>query len=610
VGRDARRALTLFFVPRFDDRPLEARVSIVPLRSLRVFAACGLLLSAGCAPAVVPPPAPAPVSAPLTVSIVGTNDLHGGVTARDGRGGLALLGGYVRNLRAARTRDGGAVLLIDAGDMFQGTLESNIGEGADVVAAYNALGYAAAAIGNHEFDFGPVGKAATPRTPADDPRGALRARAAEARFPFLAANLIETATGAPPAWTNVRPATLVDVAGIKVGIVGVMTLRALTATIAGNVGGLSVAPLVDTIRTQATALRAQGADVVIVTAHAGGRCTAVDRPDDLSSCDPNAEILAVARGLPRGLVDVIVAGHTHAAMAHQVEGIAITEAYSNGRAFGRVDLTIDRRTRAVVGQRVFPPRDLCEREDTATKKCGPRSDAALVPVEYEGAPVEPDAAIERVLAPALEEVRALKAQPLGVVLETPIRRLVPASPLGNLVTDAYLAAVPGADVAVNNSGGGLRADLPAGPLTYGGVFEVMPFDNLLVSLRVTGHQLRDVFAASILQGRRGFGFSGVRVEARCEAGSLAVAMTRPSGVAIADGDTLLLITSDFLATGGDGILAPIMPAGGFPVDAGAPLLRDVLIEYLRRPGAPVREAQLLDATPRLSVSGPMPCAAN
>ena len=83
------------------------------------------------------------------------------------------------------------------------------------------------------------------------------------------------------------------------------------------------------------------------------------------------------------------------------------------------------------------------------------------------------------------------------MLETPIRRLVPASPLGNLVTDAYLAAVPGADVALNNSGGGLRADLPAGPLTYGSVFEVMPFDNLLVSLRLTGRQLRQVFSAAI-----------------------------------------------------------------------------------------------------------------
>ena len=62
----------------------------------------------------------------ITLSIVGTNDLHGGILQREDRGGLALLGGYVANLRAARARDGGAVLLIDAGDMFQGTLESNL----------------------------------------------------------------------------------------------------------------------------------------------------------------------------------------------------------------------------------------------------------------------------------------------------------------------------------------------------------------------------------------------------------------------------------------------------------------------------------------------------
>jgi 5'-nucleotidase len=98
----------------------------------------------------------------LTLSIVGTNDVHGGVVPVDGRGGLALLGGYVNNLRAARARDGGGVLLVDAGDMWQGTLESNLTEGASVVAAYNALGYAAAAIGNHEFDFGPVGPASKP----------------------------------------------------------------------------------------------------------------------------------------------------------------------------------------------------------------------------------------------------------------------------------------------------------------------------------------------------------------------------------------------------------------------------------------------------------------
>src|SRR5205814_1292694 len=83
------------------------------------------------------------------------------------------------------------VLLLDAGDMFQGTVESNLGEGAAVVDVMNRLGYTAAAIGNHDFDFGPTGGDATPQQRGDDPRGALRARAAEARFPFLMANVVD-----------------------------------------------------------------------------------------------------------------------------------------------------------------------------------------------------------------------------------------------------------------------------------------------------------------------------------------------------------------------------------------------------------------------------------
>ena len=90
------------------------------------------LIAASCGGPATPPP---DRRTPLTISVVATNDLHGAVLADDGRGGLALLGGYVRNLRSARQSDGGGVLLLDAGDMFQGTLESNLNEGQVVVAA-------------------------------------------------------------------------------------------------------------------------------------------------------------------------------------------------------------------------------------------------------------------------------------------------------------------------------------------------------------------------------------------------------------------------------------------------------------------------------------------
>ena len=270
---------------------------------------------------------------------------------------MPLLAGYVNNLRAARTSGGGAVLLIDSGDTFQGDVESNLSEGALVVDAYNAMGYTAEAIGNHDFDFGSVDTPAA-RQSRGDLRGALKARAAQARYPFLAANLIDEATGRAVEWPNVRPSVLVDAAGIKVGIVGVMTIDALQSTIAANVQGLRIAPLGLTIAANASKLRAAGADVVIVAAHAGGRCERFDQPADLSSCEPESEIFRVANSLPQGLVDVIAAGHTHGGLGHQVNGIGIIQPFSRGQSFGRVDLVLDRRTRHVVRTQPFPPRQI------------------------------------------------------------------------------------------------------------------------------------------------------------------------------------------------------------------------------------------------------------
>ena len=544
----------------------------------------------------------------VTLSIVGTNDLHGGIIQRRDRGGLALLGGYVGNLRAARARDGGGVLLLDAGDMFQGTLESNLNEGSAVVTAYNTLGYAAAAVGNHDFDYGPVGPAATPQSSGDDPRGALKARAVEAAFPFLAANLIDDGTGRPVDWPNVMPSTTVTVAGVRIGIIGVMTARALQGTIAANIGGLRIAPLAETIEAEAKRLRAGGAAIVVVTSHAGGRCTAFTAPTDLSSCEPGEEIMEVARDLPRGLVDVIVAGHAHSGMAHLVSGVAIIESYMGGRSFGRIDVVVDRATRQVLQRRVFPPRDLCARVDPGTVRCDPEgSNVGRVRAEYEGAPVRPDPAVLNGILPAVQAAALQKKTLVGVTLATPIRRNASGgdSPLGNLIADLYLAAVPGADVSFNNTSGGLRSDLPAGPLTYGSVFEVMPFDNRLVSFHLTAGEIRTMLSTQLLRSNALIGLGGLRVRATCERGTLTVSLQRPNGTPIADHERLLVSTSDFLATGGDGILDPVTPKGGFTIVRDMGLVREALVEELRKKGGTLREEQLVDAT-RWAVPGRPP----
>ena len=580
-------------------------MATMPRPGLIVFAALAALACAdtGSRP-IVAPAAPA-----IILSIVGTNDLHGGILQRGDRGGLALLGGYVANLRAARARDGGAVLLIDAGDMFQGTLESNLNEGASVTAAYNALGYAAAAVGNHDFDFGPVGPASTPQQASDDPRGALKARAAQAAFPFLAANLIDTATGRPVDWPNVKPSTIVTAAGVRIGIIGAITANARAVTIAANILDLQFAPLAETIAAEAKKLRADGASIVVVTSHAGGRCTSFTSPTDLSSCEPDEEIMRVARALPPGLVDVIVAGHAHSGMAHMVAGVGIIESYMGGRTFGRIDLVIDRATRRVLEKRLFAPRDLCARVDQGTTRCDPEgSSAARIRAEYEGAPVTPAPAIARAIAPAVQAAEGLKKTPLGVTLPGPVRRAGNAdSPLGNLFTDAYRAGAPGADVSINNTSGGLRADLPAGPLTYGSVFEVMPFDNRLVTFRLTGAELRTVLATQISKVPALVGVSGLRLRVTCERGAVNVGMLRPNGAPVADTERLLIATTDFLATGGDAIFAPVTPPNGFEIERDIGLVRDVVVESLKTRGGTLREDQLVDpANPRWTLPGKPP----
>jgi len=538
--------------------------------------------------------------AQVIVSIVGTSDLHGIALPRNGVGGLPQFAGYVNNLRRARASDGGAVVLIDSGDTFQGDSESNLSEGALVVDAYNAIGYAAEAIGNHDFDFGSVDSAAARELPGDR-RGALKARAAQARHPFLAANLIDEATSRPVEWRNVRPSVLIDVAGVKVGIVGVMTIDALRSTLAVNVQGLRIAPLAPTIAEEAAKLRGAGAGIVIVAAHAGGRCDRFDQPADLASCELESEIFQVARQLPRGLVDVIAAGHTHGGLAHQVNGVSIIQPYSRGQAFGRVDVVFEPRTKRVMRAQVFAPRQICAAEDPATGSCMAAPGHA-VPVQYEGSAVVSDATITQAMAPALQRVHQLQATPLGVSLDAPIRRGGDlGSPLGNLFADALRDAVPGADVAViNNATRGLWADVPSGAVTFGRLYDVFPFDNRVARITLTVAELREWLAGEIRQGRRtGLGISGVSVRTSCRADRLHVDLLRPSGQLIHEADRLFVVTIGQPTLSGG--VASAASQGVRPTDD-APVVREVVEDWFRHPGHLARTS-LDDVSDRRAESG-------
>ena len=530
---------------------------------------------------------PGQTSGTMTISVVGTADVHGALVPKNDAGGLDVFAGYIDNLREFQAANGGAVIILDAGDMWQGTLESNLTEGASVVEAYNIIGYTAAAIGNHDFDFGPDGPNSVPASDEDDPRGALKSRASEAQFPLLGSNIIDERSGQPVNWPNVSPTTMIEIDGIRIGIIGATTENTLATTIADNTHGIAIAPLVETFVRFGEQLRADGADIVLVTVHAGGRCTEFEDPNDVTSCNPDTEIFRVANALPDGLVDLIVAGHTHQGIAHFVNGIPIVSAFSSGRAFGRVDLTWDRGTASITARTIFPPQLVCEFVDSESGECAANTEDA-VPAHYADKAIVVDPALEQAIETAAAAVRDFKERPLGVSLAAEMKRSPnPDSAIGNLLTTALLEMSDGADVAIHNTVGGIRADLPAGPLTFGDVFEVFPFDNRSVTISLTGAELRAVFKSQLTRTHRRAGVAGIKVAAACENDSLRVRLLRPDGIEIEDTDILTVATNDFLVAGGDGIFVPVTPPEGLDVGGKAELFREQIATWLLERGGTI-----------------------
>lgn len=555
------------------------------------------LLASACASV---PPRPAE---PVHVVIVGTTDVHGWFnghieTPQGGGagvlwGGLPALASYVD---AIRKENDGRVVLVDSGDMFQGTLESNMFEGEAVVRGYNALGYASAAVGNHEFDFGPVGPDAIARNPGDDELGAVKRNAAIANFPFLSANMVEKATGKTPSWA--KPYTIVRSGGAKIGIIGLSTPDTPNVTMAANVIKLDFTdPVAATIKA-AKELRAQGVDAIVLTAHMGSRCTAVDDPHALDKCDREQEAMRLLQALPPGTVDAFFAGHTHAQMRHYVNGVPAAQGLAYSREFSAIDLWIDVEHDKVVKSDLRPLTMICSHVYEGTDRCDPRdapANAKLVPRTFLNTTIAPDTRVAATVEPFLRRVAAKRDEKLGVRTTADFKRTYSGeSALGNVIADAMRDA-SGAEIAFMNSGG-IRADLPTGELTYGDVFAVSPFDNYPAVVIMTADQIGEMLRMTTSGTRGILQVSGIKytIDAAKEADKDIAVRNRITSVTLPDGSPLdpkklyTVVMPDFIAAGGDGTidLMKTIPADRIQIFYSRPI-RDALVEVLKKWSRPL-----------------------
>jgi len=542
-------------------------------------------------------------SGPEHVVVVGTTDVHGWfaghVETPEGGGEGVLWGGlpafasYVEQLRAENP---GRVVVVDAGDMWQGTLESNMFEGEAVVRGYNAIGYAAVAVGNHEFDYGPVGPDAIARTPEQDELGAVKRNADLAMFPFLSANMVEKSNGRTPDWA--KKYTIVRAGRARIGIIGLSTPDTPNVTMASNVVNLSFTDPVPATIAAANELRAQKVDAIVLIAHFGGRCRSTHDPNDTSSCDIDTEAWEMLQKLPAGTVDAFFAGHTHSRMRHYVNGVPAAQGAPFSREFSAIDLWIDTEADRVTKSEIRPHTMICTHVYEGSELCDPRNaqpGVKLVPRVFGGATIEADARVVRTIDPFLRRVAAKRDERVNVQVGQAFHRTFTGeSPLGNLIADA-LREHASADFAFMNSGG-IRSDLPAKDLTYADVFAVSPFDNFPAVVTMTGAQVMETLRLTSTGVRGITQVSGLRYvvdaakdnEKPVAERNRIVSVTREDGTPL-DPDALYTVAMpDFIAAGGDNT-NPVMstiPRERIRISYARPI-RDVLAELWAKKPQPM-----------------------
>jgi 2',3'-cyclic-nucleotide 2'-phosphodiesterase/3'-nucleotidase len=317
------------------------------------------------------------------------------------------------------------------------------------------------------------------------------------------------------------------VKGIRFGIVGVTTEQLGTTTHPRHLNGVTVNGVVPSVEALLPELRKQ-ADFIVVLAHAG-----------------DAEEQALAKAFPE--IRLIVGGHNHSALGPFYAGkTLVAKTGSSGRNVGRVDLYFEGKTLR-------------------------NMEARLIPVQR----IAPDSEVSALLAPFHAEAEVKLREVVGEAAGELVSSASEESPLANLVVDAMRVA-GGTQIAIHNPGG-IRARLDAGTITWGEVFEVLPFQNTLVTMRLSGAQLKRVLSQRLLliSGLR------MRVNPAAPAGRRLLSLTLADGTEIGDAQEYTVTTNDFLVAGGDG--ASEFGRGAAITDTGIPL-RDALVNYLRRQG--------------------------
>ena len=550
----------------------------------------------------------------VQLRIIAINDFHGHLEPADNTiavpnpanpattvplrsGGAAFLATRINQLKEEQPRH----IVVSAGDLVGASpLTSALFNDEPTIEVMNAIGLEANAIGNHEFDRGVahllrLANGGCQLQPIANRKtcAGVDGRFSGARFSFLAANVLSRDNEQP----IVAPTWIKNVDGVRVGFIGAVTRTTPGIVVPSGIAGVRFVAEAKALNHYAKELQTQGVHAIVAVVHEGG-----DVDGGFDACrNPRGAIFDIARELDPA-IDIVLSAHTHRGYNCVVDGRVIIQAASYGRLVSVIDIEIDRASGKIVSERT--------RARNVPVPNGARTGYAL---RAAYPPLAPDPVVGAIVEHYLRLAAPLAQRPIGRIAADFDRRASAGgdNALGRLIADAQLAVTraQGAQIAFTNPGG-LRADLRSsganGVVTYSDAFSSQPFGNTLVTLTLTGAQLKQLLEqqwssssnaarperARMLQPSRGFSYTWSANASHRE--RVVSDSMQLDGRSIDFAQTYRVTVNNFLADGGDGFR--VLREGTDRVSG--PLDVDALIGYLSqvssaRPLAPER-------TPRIS----------
>lgn len=479
------------------------------------------------------------------ISIYHTSDVHGMYSSREARWDKTnpnrKIGGFAA-LKSLIKKDTNPYILLDSGDMFQGTPEGNITKGEASIKYMNALGYSATLIGNHDYDFG---------------EDNLRKLISISSFPFLGANIYYKETEKRVEYT--KPWIMVEKNGKKIAILGISGQHTKTTTLPLNVKHLDFKSETEQTAKYMEEINKAKPDAVIILAHIGINGDFSQQIVDISTYTLSPlrhSTIQVAKAAKNA--NIVFGGHNHTGLLNgwkeKETSTLICESYWGLSHVTKAVLDFDDKT-------------------------GKLKDAScqIVPLWID------EIGEDEEILKTTQEISSQTAKKMDVVIGKALKPLNFESstfdnPVGNFVTDVTRWKA-NADIAFQNAGG-VRNTIPEGDVKLRDIYQVMPFENTIVKVKMKGDLIYEVVKDNIRADRTSMYVSGIEVKYKLTDGKISEIKIYKDGKPLEMDKEYTVATNNYLTSGGSGGKA-FLKAGSENMEDTLILVRDAMIEWIK-----------------------------